>query len=144
MNRLLKGSYTIEMAMLFPFIMTSIIIVIYMSFFIHDRTVINSAAYQSAMHAAMITKGGVDVQALAKDRCMELLDNRLIITKGIKIEAHKSLSDITVKCSGDFEIPAEVIWIKELKEGKIKISAAKSASTLNPTQFVRNIRVTVH
>jgi len=49
-NRLQKnGSYTIELALLMPIILVIFIIIIYSSYYMHDRVVIERACYVSAL-----------------------------------------------------------------------------------------------
>ncbi len=140
MRRSMKGSYTVEMAMLFPLIMVSIIVVIYMAFFIHDRTVMSVAAYQSAMRAARITDETVDVASEAEKACKDILKKRFISTKNLNVKVSANVSKVKVSCKADFVIPNGVIWIKELRSRGFRLSAERQATRLNPTEHVRVIR----
>lgn len=140
MMRSAKGSFTVETALLFPLIMTSIIVVIYMSFLIHDRTVMSVACYQAAMRAARITDKNVDVKDKAEKACRELTEDRLISTRISKIDASVNSGQVELCCNGNFIIPDGVIWIRELKSRGYRIEIKKKASRLNPTEHVRIIR----
>ena len=54
MRKHLKASCTIEAALIFPFIMGIIVFIIYISFFLHDRAVMKSCAYQAALKGSLI------------------------------------------------------------------------------------------
>ena len=48
-NKYKKGSYTVEAAFILPMILFSMIAVIYLSFFIHNKIILSKEAYISAL-----------------------------------------------------------------------------------------------
>lgn len=48
----LRGSYTVEVALIMPFILISFILLLYLSFYLHDRAVLRSEAARAAVEAA--------------------------------------------------------------------------------------------
>ena len=60
MRKKFKGSYTVEAAFIFPLVMSVIVLIIYLSFFIHDRAVMDAASYQAAMRGSFVTSGKSD------------------------------------------------------------------------------------
>ena len=65
MKKELKGSYTIEAALVFPFILGVMVFIIYMSFFLHDKAVMKCCAYQAALKGSMIRTSSDDMKAEA-------------------------------------------------------------------------------
>ena len=66
MKKNLSASYTIEAALVFPLIMGVIVFLIYISFFLHDRAVMKSCAYQAALKASLIRTSSSDMEQEAR------------------------------------------------------------------------------
>ena len=53
MKKLKKGSFTIEAALLMPLILMVLMGLLYLDFFVHNRTWLTSAAYEAAVSGSM-------------------------------------------------------------------------------------------
>ncbi|MCR4744092.1 MAG: pilus assembly protein [Lachnospiraceae bacterium] len=145
MKSISKKSYnayfTVELALLFPIIFSVIVLIIYTAFLVHDRAVLDSAAYEAALRGSAISYKGADIEGKVKNEAKDLLDKRLFVTKNIKIEVDITQKEIKVKCSGDFRIPSGIIWARELRNKGKHIEVTGVAERLNPGQVIRDTRM---
>ncbi|MCR5626662.1 MAG: pilus assembly protein [Lachnospiraceae bacterium] len=136
----LKGSYTVEAALVFPFIMSVIVLVCYLSFFIHDRAVMDAASYQAALRGSLVTAEKSDFVGKAEKAGDELLKNALLVTRVSEKSVELDNNTIIVKYSGDFLIPYGVNFIPGIPHS-IPVSVESRAKHIDPTGFVRSCRI---
>ena len=53
MKKLKKGSFTLEVALLMPLLLTVIMSMLYLDFFVHNRAWLTAAAYEAAVSGSM-------------------------------------------------------------------------------------------
>ena len=53
MKKLKKGSFTLEAALLMPLLLTVIMSMLYLDFFVHNRAWLTAAAYEAAVSGSM-------------------------------------------------------------------------------------------
>ncbi len=137
----LRASYTIEASLLFPFILTVIVLIVYGSFFIHDRAVLNAAACQAAVRGCCLTSPRADVMETVRQCGESALSGRLLSTGNLNTEIQITKSRITVRYTGDFVLPSGAVLIPGMWENPIKIQAESHSLRLDPTGFVRECRI---
>ena len=140
MNRRYKGSYTVEAAFLFPLIMSVIVLIIYLSFFIHDRAVMDAASYQAALRGSLVTADKSDFMAKAEKAGDELLKDTLLVTRVSEKNIEMKNNTLTVTYSGVMSIPGGVNFIPGIPS-ELKMKVKSSATRLDPTGFVRSCRI---
>ncbi|MBR6329926.1 MAG: pilus assembly protein [Lachnospiraceae bacterium] len=138
----LKGSYTVEASFLMPMILTVIVVIIYLSFFLHDRAVLSSAAYTAALRGSQLINGE-DVYARVEKNAAALRENRMLGTKNIQTDIQIGSSQITVSYSGELRIPAGTLLCRYLTGGKdhLSVEVSAKADRLDPVGFVRKCRI---
>ncbi len=134
------GYYTVEAAMLMPILLTCILLIIYMSFYVHDKCVLDCVCYEAALRGAMVTDPEADPVKKAEDAARELLDKRMIVSKNVEIDAKATALEISVSGKADFRIPKGIVLIPELRRKGISISADKKYSSVQPIEVVRALR----
>lgn len=137
-----KGSYTIEASFLLPMILTVIVLLLYMGFFLHDRAILNSAAYTSALRGSQLISGE-DIYSEIEKSSKKLIENRLLATRSVATDIEIKGSSITVSYQGDIRIPAGALLCKYLNNGRreIEVKAMASAKCQNAVKFIRQCRV---
>ena len=140
MNKKFKGSYTIEAAFLFPLIMSVIVLIIYLSFFIHDRAVMDAASYQAALRGSLVTADKTDFIAKAEKAGDELLKGALLVTRVNEKNIEMKNNTLTVTYTGIMSIPGGVNFIPGIPS-ELKLNVKSSATRLDPTGFVRSCRI---
>ncbi len=136
-----EGSYTVEAALLFPFILSVIVFIIYLSFFLHDRCVMNQSAYQAALRASRIKTGDNKVMGTAQRAAKELMEKTVLATQNVTHSVDISGSEITVRYEGVLQIPAGVLFMKIAGSDGIKVTGSGSAKRKDPIKFIRECRM---
>ncbi len=138
----LKGSYTIEASFLMPMILTVIVMIIYLTFFLHDRTIMYSAAYTAAMRGSQLNSGE-DVYTQVEESGKKLIENRLLATRDVTTDVTVQKDRIKVSYTGTMKIPAGTLLCRYLINGRdsLEINASAQADCVNPVSLVRKIRI---
>ncbi len=140
MKKRIKASYTIEAALLFPFILAVLVLLIFESFFIHDRTVINAASNLAALRGSRITDPGSDIAGIVRDMGERETDGRLLSTRDLSLDVQVSDSEVTVTCTGEFEIPAGILPVPGFDFGEREIRVIAKSKRRDPAEFIRTCR----
>ncbi len=137
----LKGSYTVEASLLFPFILSVIVFIMYMSFFLHDRCVMNQSAYQAALRASRVKTGDNKVMSTAERAAGELMEKTVLATSGVTHSIDISGSEVKVRYEGILRIPAGTLFMRISGSDGIKVEGCGSAKRKDPIKFIRQCRV---
>ena len=140
MKKRLKGSYTIEAALIFPFIMGVIVFIIYISFFLHDRAVMKSCAYQAALKGSLIRTNGSDMEAEARKAAEYNIEGLLLATTGLTTDVSVSGKKVTVSYSGSLRIPQGPLYMKIVGTDSIAVEGSGEAAQKDAIEFIRNTR----
>ena len=141
MKKSLKGSYTIEAALIFPFIMGVIVFIIYISFFLHDRAVMKSCAYQAALKASLVRTGSSDMQREALKAAEYNISGLLLATEGLDTRVSVSGKEVTVSYSGTLRIPQGALFMKISGSDGIAVQGEGRASQKDAIEFIRKCRM---
>lgn len=138
----LKGSYTVEASFLLPMILSVIVVLIYLSFYIHDRSVLSSAAYQASLRGSQLISGE-NVMETVTQSAHQLIQNRLLGTSEVAADIQCDGSLIKVSYNGKLNIPAGALLCRYMTGGKnyIEVNAHSEAKTMDAVGFVRKIRI---
>lgn len=134
------GSYTVEASLIFPFIMGVIVFIIYISFFLHDRSVMKSCAYQAALKGSMIRTSVADMEKEARKAAEYNIDGLLLMTDGLQTSVSVSGKDVTVSYSGTLRIPQGPLYMAIAGTDGIEVRGEASASQKDAIEFIRKTR----
>ena len=137
MCRKLKGSYTVEASLLFPFILTVLVLIIYLSFFIHDRQLMQAAAYTSALRGSQIIDNRQDVFTKVEESSKEILENRLLAVRNQTTDIQITGQKISVTIEGAVMIPVGTRLIKAMGKDNIPIKVTSTAKRIDDVKFIR-------
>ncbi|MBO4375606.1 MAG: pilus assembly protein [Lachnospiraceae bacterium] len=136
-----KGSYTVEASLLFPFILSVIILLMYISFFMHDKCVMNQSAYQAALRASRVKTGENEVMGTAERAAGELMNKTVLATSDVTHSIDISGSEVQVRYEGTLKIPAGVLFMDICGSDGIKVEGKGCAKRKDPVKFIRQCRV---
>lgn len=131
----LKGSYTIETALLMGILLPLFVAVIYMCFFLHDKSFLQSAAFETAACVSL----HADEKNLDGNQALDgLLSGRLLGTRDIQRQVASDKQKVIVSCGGNFVVPG---MTKRFfgREG-LKTETALTMSLERPSRRIRKIR----
>ncbi|PXV91821.1 TadE-like protein [Lachnotalea glycerini] len=135
----LKGSFTVEAALVMPLVLGAIIILIYMSFFLHDRAVICEGAIILAnryTNENNITNEAIKQQLVKASN--ELINKKVIITSDLSTIITVTNNKILVSCSGSFMFPNMYVVSSIFSNKQFWITTEKSMPRYKPIEFIRN------
>jgi len=101
----LTGSYTIEAALLMGILLPLIVAIIYMGYFLHDRSFLKGAAYEAAVLASLhADEKGVDLAGTAQ--C--LTADRTLGIRSVSANFLKDEKRVQVNYEGNFQVPGMI------------------------------------
>ena len=140
MKKHLKASCTIEAALIFPFIMGIIVFIIYISFFLHDRAVMKSCAYQAALKGSLIRSSTSGMENEARRAAEYNIDGLLLATADLNTEVSVSGKEITVSYRGNLRIPQGILFMKITGTDSIEVTGEARAYQKDAIEFIRKSR----
>ena len=141
MNKKFKASYTVEASLLFPFILAVTVLLIYFSFFIHDRAVMDAAANEAALRGSEITSPHGDIFSRVRETGRRETEGRLLATKNLDMDIRVDSSEVNVIYKGDFAIPSGVLPVPQMSMGNTTITVSGRSCRIDPAGFIRECRV---
>ncbi|MCR5733419.1 MAG: pilus assembly protein [Lachnospiraceae bacterium] len=83
-----RGSLTIELSLLIPLILGTIVLILFLGFYMHDRCIMTKAC-----HLASLRAGSETSESLSREKAAEMLDEAFT---GKLIRMHEDTREITV------------------------------------------------
>ena len=141
MKKVFKASYTLEAALLFPFILAVIVLIIYGSFFIHDRAVLDIAANEAAIRGSEVTDPEGDIFTKVRETGKRETDGRLLATDNLAMDVKVDGKEVKVSYTGDFKIPKGVILVPGMNMKGTVITVEGRSTRVDPSGFIRECRM---
>lgn len=136
-----KGSATIELSILMPMICVLIILLMYMGFYLYDRTVLYADAYLAALHG--IENPLLDNETVyekTRTLLVEQMNGQLIALSEPETDICASYDGVEISFLGNVEVPiiGEQSFFSEW--GIFTIDGSVSVSRHRPVTFIRQCR----
>lgn len=138
----LKGSYTIEAALLMPLIIGTIVILLFISFYMHDNAVIKEGTIILAnkyTNEKKLSNG--DIKQTLQEDSEQVILSKVIVTRNITTDIQVENKKITVSCRGIFQFPSIFISQTVFNKGSLTVTASKSIKREDPVAFIRNCKL---
>ena len=135
MKKLKKGSFTLEAALLMPLLLTVIMSMLYLDFFVHVRAYLSAAAYEAAVSGSMEgykKKGNIYEKADIQGRML----GDIGLPGGENLSMRTNAGK-TVKVTYRLEVPAGFLG------QKWKPEVSGKAKPLRPVGWIRKVKGTV-
>lgn len=138
----LKGSYTIEAALLMPLILGIIVVLIFTSFFLHDRAVMYEGAILLAnRYTNEHTMSNEAIKQELETMSKQIINKKVLTTKNISTEIKVKDKEIIVKSSGDFNFPTMYVVQEVFHKQQVTIKTTKKMKRINPVSFIRTCKI---
>ncbi len=106
----LKGSYTVEAALLMALVIPLLAGIIYMGFYLHNGAAMQNAAYELAALGSL-HYGEKEREEIIKERKREIGSQLFLGIQGIEAEIHIGKKKITADFQGNLQVPGLVMRI---------------------------------
>lgn len=134
----LRGSYTIEAALLMGIILPLLVAVIYMGFYFHDKGFLQGAAHEAVCIADLRID---DLEKNTSGVSEQLIAGRMLGTR--RTEGRIDAGDKIVQADyrGNFQVPGmtRIFW----GSGQLQMAAKASLTTERPSKRIQKIRSVV-
>ena len=131
----LTGSYTVEAALLMGIILSVLVSVIYLGFWYHDKSFLQSAAYETACTASLRADSS---EWKIEQAASALTEGRMLGTRGVQRQCENNKKAATVSFHGDFRIPGMILAF--FQRDKLAIQEACTMTTERPSKKIQKIR----
>lgn len=122
-----KGSFTVEAALIMPFVLGSMFLMICLCLYLHDRSILASAAAECAGKTASekyCEEQGLE--ARAKGQLYGLVETRLLVVKSLQATAAVTDNEVTISYSGQIRLL-----------GGLMVTGVQSAKRVSPVTRIR-------
>lgn len=137
-----RGSATIEMAVLMPMILIIMILLIYMAFYLYDRTVLYGDAYLAALRASELTgEAGATVYAKADTEFTALQEGQLMAMSEVLRELVVDADGVRILYGGEVIVPVVSGSSVFAQWESYAFSGEAYAARHKPVTFIRRCRV---
>lgn len=138
----LKGSFTIEAALIMPLILGTIVALLYMSLFLHDNAVIKEGTILlTNRYTNERNLSNTQIKQKIQENIQPVILDKVIATKNITTTIEVDNKLIKITSSGTFQFPSMYIVTTIFNNGNFTISTTKSIKRYNPVAFIRNCRI---
>lgn len=132
--RCVRGSYTVEAAVIVPMVLFVLLFIIYSAFYMHNQAVLNIAAYETAVYGSTLNPAEEEIKEKMSGKYMEAIKGRLIAMKRPDVYVQVDGSRVTVKTCGEMQT-ISVGWLPTYDGEKIEVE--KTVEYQNPVHKLR-------
>lgn len=138
----MRGSATIEMAVLMPIMMLLILLLIYMALYLYDRSVLYGDAYLAALRASGKPETGSEELYAEADAVFTLLqEGQLIALPAVARELNVDADGVRIRYNGEVIVPVMETSIIFERWKSYAFSGEAYAQRHRPVTFIRRCRV---
>ena len=130
-----KGSYTVEASLLMGMILSVLVSVIYIGFWYHDKSFLQSAAYETACAAIL---HGEETGWKTEQAARTLVDGRMLGTREVENQCQNGKKTVTVSFRGNFRIPGMILAF--FQNEKMDIKETCTMTVERPSKKIQKIR----
>ena len=136
-----KAYFTLEASLIIPMVLLFITLMIFMSFYSYDRSVLEHFAYEAALRGCgSHVKTNLEAQQLAQKAAGSLVEDKLFALKDFRYSADADANKVTVNYEGTVNMPF-ITWLGEyVPDIDFSIKVKKTANRLHRTKTIRICR----
>lgn len=134
-NNMLSGSYTVEASLLMGILLPLLVGIIYMGFFLHDRSFLQCAAHEAASYGSLHADDNhTDIAAAAQ----KLTAGRALGIRSISTNAAASERQVQICYEGNFQLPG--MTAPFFGQSGISVRSAVTLKSERPSRRIQKIR----
>jgi len=121
----LRGSMTVESAYVMPIVFGTFLMIIYITFYFHDKNIIKGCLYETAAIIAQRERID-DTEENRTAYFEERLGNKLILLSGVSFDAISEDNDVKLTATA--------------RKEAMEVSLSDVTTVIKPEQYIRKIR----
>lgn len=130
---------TIEASLLFPMLLSGIIFIIYMGFYLYNAGTIKQIAYIAVLRGSQEEYKSSDaIENYVEQEVQKMLSNRMLVKENMEINAKVFSNKVSVEI--EFGMKAPFFQGSWSKINLWKMETKAEAVRLNPVDIIRNVR----
>lgn len=130
-----KGSYTIEAALLMGVILSVLVAVIYIGFWYHDKSFLQSAAYEVTCVAGLQAENDSWNMSEAAGKLVKM---RMLGTRNLQISCSKEEKKASVILQGNFQLPGMITAF--FGKDRLTIRESCQMNVEKPSRKIQKVR----
>lgn len=129
------GSYTVEASLLMGILLPLLASILYMGFYLHDRSFLQGAAHEAAAYASLRAD---DESADTAQAAQKLVSGRMLGTRGVSAKTSADQKKVQIHYQGNFQTPGMIaaFW----GSGASVVSARAALTLERPSKRIQTIR----
>ncbi len=135
-----RGSYTIEAALIMPFIIGSIVFIIYSAYYTHDRAFMQKCAYIAALRGSEEREGDTAAYHTAKECSTQLPQGHLLGSWTLTDDVQTNPDLVTVAYEGTMQMPGGVLVEMVLQRDVWYLKREAVARRVDEPKYIRESR----
>ena len=126
-GKYLRGSFTVEMSLLMPFVLFLILECILAIFYYHDKNILSGAAYETTVVGSNLAREKDKLnESRMEELCRQRINGKCILMTNFQVNA---------------EVGEDVVEVSvRARHKRLKVHVTKRASLTEPEQHIRKIR----
>lgn len=134
----LRGSYTVEAALLMVLIIPLLAGIIYLGFYLHDEAAMQNAAYELAVLGSL-HYGEKDGEEIVKERKREIASQLFLGIQEVETKIHTGKKKVTADFQGSLQVPGLVM--RFFCGNRLEIRGHAALSAPQPQKTVMRIHL---
>lgn len=137
MKRYMKGSYTVEAAVVVSLTIFVLTALIFCTFYIHDRAVLQSVVCETALAGSGFASEADRKEAMT-DAAARIRQGRFLGSRGLEGKAAAGENEVTAEWSASYPVPG--FAARYLSGGILNIHSSWTSRILDPADTIRKIK----
>lgn len=133
----MKGSYTVEAALLMTIIIPLLTGILYLGFYLHNEAVMQNAAYELAVLGSF--QHGEEEKKMMEERKKSITGQGFLGLQDVQADADMGKKKISVKLYGTFRVPGLVM--RFFCQNQMRICADAELTVTDPGRTVTRIHL---
>lgn len=134
------GMITIEACILIPIILMISLLIIWLGFFLYNRTLFMQCAGIAAIKGSQMAEAdNEEISAAVRERARELLQQKTIGMEDVVVEVTVDYGSVTVGIQGDMQVPGAIFLMDIYQNNRWHLRVEQTTERLRNCTILRTI-----
>lgn len=135
-----RGMITIEACILIPIVLMISLLIIWLGFFLYNRTLFLQCAGIAAIKGSQMAEAdNEEISVAVRERARELLQEKIIGMEDVEIEVTVDYSSITVGIRGNMQVPGAIFLMDIYQKNIWHLQIEQTTERLRNCTILRTI-----